>query len=118
METESGMLSPVSSIPTSVFSTTSVHKTASTSWWWSTWMAKRRPLRKPHGTDETLGIAIDLADPLEKAHRSGIVHRYLSERLPIVFIPVSPPPYMNEGPRDYPSIAFIRPLLIALTRAA
>lgn len=33
----------------------------------------------------------------------GYVLNYLSlnERLPTVFMPVSPPPYMNGGPRDY-----------------
>jgi len=36
-----------------------------------------RLLRKPLGTDETLQIAADLADALEKAHRSGIVNRDL-----------------------------------------
>jgi hypothetical protein len=33
----------------------------------------------------------------------GHILNYLSldERLPTVFMPVSPPPYLNGGPRDY-----------------
>jgi hypothetical protein len=50
-------------------------------------------------------FAIDLDHPLawSVVQELGYVLNYLSlnERLPTVFMPVSPPPYLNGGPRDY-----------------
>jgi len=50
-------------------------------------------------------FSIDLDHPLawNVVQELGHVLNYLSvgERLPTVFMPVSPPPYMNGGPRDY-----------------
>jgi hypothetical protein len=50
-------------------------------------------------------FAIDVGHPLawSVVQELGHVLNYLSldERLPAVFMPVSPPPYMNGGPRDY-----------------
>lgn len=50
-------------------------------------------------------FTIDLDHPLawSVVQELGYVLNYLSldERLPTVFMPVSPPPYMNGGPRDY-----------------
>jgi|SRR5579863_1836346 len=52
-----------------------------------------------------LKFSIDIAHPLawNVVQELGYVLNYLSldERLPTVFMPVSPPPYMNGGPRDY-----------------
>lgn len=50
-------------------------------------------------------FAIDLDHELawHVVQEFGYVLNYLSldERLPTVFIPVSPPPYMNGGPREF-----------------
>jgi hypothetical protein len=50
-------------------------------------------------------FGIDIAHPLawNVVQELGHVLNYLSleERLPTVFMPVSPPPYMNEGPKDF-----------------
>jgi hypothetical protein len=50
-------------------------------------------------------FAIDIHHPLawRVVQELGHVLNYLSlnERLPTVFMPVSPPPYMNGGPKDY-----------------
>lgn len=50
-------------------------------------------------------FAIDVDHPLawSVVQELGHVLNYLSldERLPTVFKPVSPPPYINGGPRDY-----------------
>jgi len=57
--------------------------------------------------DETwwLKFSIDLDNPLawHVVQELGHVLNYLSveERLPTVFKPVSPPPYMNGGPHEY-----------------
>ncbi len=48
---------------------------------------------------------IDIDHPLawHVVQELGYVLNYISveERLPTVFMPVSPPPYMNGGPREY-----------------
>ena len=50
-------------------------------------------------------FSIDIDDPLawNVVQELGHILNYLSlnERLPTLFIPVSPPPYMNGGPRDF-----------------
>jgi len=50
-------------------------------------------------------FAIDIRHKLawRVVQELGHVLNYLSldERLPTVFMPVSPPPYLNGGPRDY-----------------
>ncbi|MEM9534306.1 MAG: hypothetical protein AAGA40_01420 [Cyanobacteria bacterium P01_E01_bin.45] len=50
-------------------------------------------------------FSIDLDHPLARnvVQEFGHILNYLSlnERLPTVFMPVSPPPYMNGGPQDY-----------------
>lgn len=50
-------------------------------------------------------FTIDITHPLawSVVQELGSVLNYLSldERLPTVFKPVSPPPYMNGGPRDF-----------------
>lgn len=50
-------------------------------------------------------FAIDIDHPLAWSAVQEMAHvlNYLSpsERLPTVFKPVSPPPYMNGGPRDF-----------------
>jgi hypothetical protein len=50
-------------------------------------------------------FGIDIAHPLAwtAVQELGHVLNYLSldEKLPTVFMPVSPPPYMNGGPREY-----------------
>jgi hypothetical protein len=50
-------------------------------------------------------FTIDIAHPLawNVVQELGHVLNYLSidERLPAVFMPVSPPPYMNGGPADF-----------------
>lgn len=50
-------------------------------------------------------FAIDTNHPLawNVVQEFGHVLNYVSvdERLPAVFMPVSPPPYMNGGPRDF-----------------
>jgi hypothetical protein len=50
-------------------------------------------------------FAIDVAHPLSwrVVQEFGHVLNYVSldERLPTVFMPVSPPPYMNGGPEDF-----------------
>jgi len=59
------------------------------------------------GDDATWWVkfSIDLAHPLawNVVQECGYVLNCLSldERLPTVFKPVSPPPYMNGGPHDY-----------------
>jgi hypothetical protein len=50
-------------------------------------------------------FTIDIEHPLawSVVQELGHVLNYVSlnERLPTVFMPVSPPPYVNGGPRDY-----------------
>jgi hypothetical protein len=50
-------------------------------------------------------FAIDISDPLawSVVQELGYVLNYLSlnERLPTIFMPVSPPPYLNGGPGDF-----------------
>lgn len=50
-------------------------------------------------------FALDISHPLawQVVQEFGHILNYLSlnERLPTVFYPVSPPPYMNGGPKDY-----------------
>jgi hypothetical protein len=50
-------------------------------------------------------FTIDIGHPLawSVVQELGHVLNYLSldERLPTAFMPVSPPPYMNGGPRDF-----------------
>jgi hypothetical protein len=50
-------------------------------------------------------FAIDIEHPLawSVVQELGYVLNYVSvnERLPTVFMPVSPPPYMNDGPRQF-----------------
>jgi hypothetical protein len=50
-------------------------------------------------------FSIDIENPLawHVVQELGHVLNYLSanERLPTSFMPVSPPPYMNGGPRDF-----------------
>jgi hypothetical protein len=50
-------------------------------------------------------FGIDIDHPLawNVVQELGHILNYLSldDRLPTVFMPVSPPPYMNGGPRDY-----------------
>ncbi|WP_338690704.1 hypothetical protein V5279_29750 [Bradyrhizobium sp. 26S5] len=50
-------------------------------------------------------FVIDISDPLawRVVQELGHVLNYLSltERLPTVFMPVSPPPYLNGGPADF-----------------
>lgn len=50
-------------------------------------------------------FAIDIDHPVAwyAVQQLGHVLNYLSlsERLPTVFMPVSPPPYLNGGPREY-----------------
>lgn len=50
-------------------------------------------------------FGIDIDNPLawHVVQELGHVLNYLSvsERLPTSFVPVSPPPYMNGGPRDF-----------------
>lgn len=61
------------------------------------------------GTDPSglwwVKFAIDIAHPLawRAVQELGHVLNYLApdERLPTVFMPVSPPPYINGGPADY-----------------
>ena len=52
-----------------------------------------------------LKFSIDIDNPLawHVVQEFGHVVNYLSvsERLPTSFMPVSPPPYMNGGPRDF-----------------
>ena len=62
-----------------------------------------------HGASEDGGwwvkFSLDIDHPLawQVVQELGHVLNYLSlnERLPTVFKPVSPPPYMNGGPRDF-----------------
>lgn len=50
-------------------------------------------------------FAVDISDPLawriiqELGH--ALNYMSLNERLPTVFMPVSPPPYLNGGPADF-----------------
>ncbi len=50
-------------------------------------------------------VTIDITHPLawNVVQELGHVLNYLSleERLPTVFMPVSPPPYMNGGPKEF-----------------
>ncbi len=50
-------------------------------------------------------FGIDIDHPLawNVVQELGYVLNYISvgERLPTVFVPVSPPPYLNGGPREY-----------------
>jgi hypothetical protein len=50
-------------------------------------------------------FTIDISDDLawQVVQELGFVLNYLSldERLPTVFMPVSPPPYLNGGPKEY-----------------
>jgi len=62
-----------------------------------------------HGADDSghwwVKFALDITNPLawNVVQELGHVLNYLSldERLPTAFKPVSPPPYMNGGPREY-----------------
>lgn len=61
-----------------------------------------------HGSDESswwVKFSIDVDHELawKVVQELGHVLNYLSlqERLPTVFKPVSPPPYMNGGPKDF-----------------
>ncbi|NEO83014.1 MAG: hypothetical protein F6J87_01960 [Spirulina sp. SIO3F2] len=61
-----------------------------------------------HGADSTgwwVKFSIDIDHELawQVVQELGHVLNYLSlnERLPTVFKPVSPPPYLNGGPRDF-----------------
>lgn len=62
-----------------------------------------------HGFEDNgtwwLKFSIDIENPLawHVVQELGHVVNYLSvsERLPTSFYPVSPPPYMNGGPRDF-----------------
>lgn len=62
-----------------------------------------------HGSDESgswwMKFSIDIEHPLawRVVQERGHILNYLSleERLPTVFKPVSPPPYMNGGPREF-----------------
>ena len=74
-------------------------------------------LRRVPGIDKSIGngrsddgkwwvkFSIDIEHALawNVVQEFGHVLNYLSigERLPTVFMPVSPPPYMNGGPREY-----------------
>jgi hypothetical protein len=59
------------------------------------------------GADKTWWVkfGVDITHPLawHVVQEFGFVLNYISlnERLPTVFKPVSPPPYLNGGPRDY-----------------
>ncbi|WP_166213010.1 hypothetical protein [Cognatiluteimonas telluris] len=50
-------------------------------------------------------LSLDISHPLawHVVQELGAVLNYLSanERLPTIFMPVSPPPYLNGGPADY-----------------
>ena len=70
---------------------------------------ERVPAVSPHGgvhEDDYwhIGLTIDLAHPLawnvvqELGHFFNLIS--IGERLPTVFMPVSPPPYLNGGPED------------------
>ncbi len=65
------------------------------------------PIGTGWGDDERWWVrfAIDIDHPLAWAvvQELGHVLNYVSldERLPTVFMPVSPPPYMNGGPKDF-----------------
>jgi hypothetical protein len=75
------------------------------------YLAKVPAITQPFGTgieDDGswwIKFAIDIDDPLawQVVQELGHVLNYLSlnERLPTSFIPVSPPPYMNGGPRGF-----------------
>ncbi len=61
-----------------------------------------------HGSDATgwwvkFSLNLDHPRAWQVVQELGHVLNYLSidERLPTVFKPVSPPPYLNGGPRDY-----------------
>lgn len=62
-----------------------------------------------HGREESgawwVKLSLDIDHPLawNVVQELGHVLNYLSldERLPTVFKPVSPPPYMNGGPREF-----------------
>ena len=74
-------------------------------------------LKRVPAVDESIGagvtedgswwvkFSIDITHPLawNVVQELGHVLNYLSleERLPTTFMPVSPPPYMNGGPREY-----------------
>jgi len=66
---------------------------------WNSWLRfhQRRPLVGE--------VTIDTEHPLawNVVQELGHVLNYVSleEKLPTVFMPVSPPPYMNGGPRDF-----------------
>src|SRR5687767_10311060 len=69
--------------------------------------AIRKPIdceRGEHG-QWSVKFALDIRHPLawRVVQELGHVLNYLSvnERLPTVFMPVSPPPYMNGGPGDF-----------------
>ncbi len=83
----------------------------------STFLTLESFLRKVPGISGAIGkgygddgrwwvkFSIDLDHPLawNVVQEFGHILNYLSlnERLPTIFMPVSPPPYMNGGPRDY-----------------
>jgi hypothetical protein len=66
-----------------------------------------QPIGRGAGEDGLWWVkfAIDIDHPLawRVVQELGHVLNYVSlnERLPTVFMPVSPPPYMNGGPRDF-----------------
>lgn len=76
-----------------------------------TFLLRVPAIQKPIGTgmeeDKTWWVkfGIDIAHPLawNVVQEFGHILNYLSvdERLPAVFKPVSPPPYMNGGPREF-----------------
>ena len=68
----------------------------------------KMPIGTGLGTGESawwVKFGIDLADPLawRVVQELGHVLNYLSinDRLPTVFMPVSPPPYLNGGPSEF-----------------
>ena len=69
--------------------------------------AIEQPVETGTGDDDRwsvkLSIDIDHALAWNVVQELGCVLNYLSlgERLPTVFMPVSPAPYLNGGPRDY-----------------
>lgn len=75
------------------------------------YLARVPAIVQPFGTgiedDDSWWIkfAIDIDNPLawHVVQELGHVLNYLSinERLPTSFVPVSPPPYMNGGPREF-----------------
>lgn len=70
--------------------------------------AMQQPIN--HGKDKKTGhwwvdFSLDIRHPLawNVVQELGFVLNYISldERLPTVFMPISPPPYLNGGPTDF-----------------